>query len=151
MNEYLVGVFGVVALLGTASLLSYKSSGDFATKIAFSVLLLYTVTVPVIELVSNAEFSFDIEDYNPDNQSGDYEAVAKEAFELGIKRAVAERFSLDEEKIRVLSEGFNFKKMKAEKIRIILSGHSSLANYKAIEKYIREAGLGECEVELEIG
>ena len=82
---------------------------------------------------------------------GEVDAVAEEAFAEGIARAVASKFSLPEEDIRVTVQGFDFSSMSAERIRIFLSGRAALADYKQIEKYINEQQMGECECEIEIG
>ena len=78
-------------------------------------------------------------------------AVAEDAFARGIGRAVEEKFSLEEGSVDVKVIGFDFEKMRAESIKIILSGRSVVADYRGIEKYVNSMEIGKCEVVIEIG
>ena len=93
---------------------------------------------------------FDVE-YDSSIIGEGYEAVAEEAFSRGVASAVADEFSLDEKNLRVELYGFDFENMKAERIRVILSGRAALADYKGIEKYVNGLDIGVCECEIEIG
>lgn len=151
MSEYAIGVF-VICLVGGVCLTLVHGSGR-AEGIALGVIILWVILSPIGESLSH---------FDPDSLSdlvigGEYEGdenidlVIEEAFADGIVGAVAEKFSIDKEDIRVRLYGFDRDSLTAEKIRIILSGRAALADYKAVEKYIDEMNIGECEVEIEIG
>ena len=151
MSEYAIGVFLISAIVGMLSHLSYGGRGDIS-KLALSVLMLYVVVAPLADMVKNTDFKSHFEvDYNEEIITDGYEGIAEDAFARGIESAVADKFSLPEDNIRVRVVGFDFKNMRAEKIKVILSGRASLADYKAIEKYLDGLNIGECECEIEIG
>ena len=52
--------------------------------------------------------------------------------------------------MRAVVFGFDFKNMKAERVKIILSGRAALADSRAIAEEIRKLGEWECEVELSV-
>ncbi len=152
MTEYVRAVFITAAVLALLKLLFYKDGTDGVRKFAFAVLALYVATAPLSEALSGIGdapfFDFDI----PDSEYGeDYEEVAEDAFCQGVKRLVCDKFSLSDECVRVLVENFDFNTMTAGRVRIFLSGRAAAADYKAIEKFISESGLGECDAEIEIG
>lgn len=151
MSEYAVGVFLISAIVGMLSHLSYGGKSDIS-KLAFSVLMLYVVVAPLADTVKNTDFKslFEV-GYNEEIITDGYEVVAEDAFVRGIESAVAEKFSLSKDNIRVRVVGFDFENMRAEKIRVTLSGRAALADYKAIEKYLDGLNIGECRCEIEIG
>ena len=149
MNEYMTQVFAVTGLVGVLSLLAYRGKSD-PSRLALGVILIYTVISPLASM--SADFNInDIISNAPAAPEGEYGVVLEEAFAEGIRLAVAEKFSLVREDIRVSLNGFDESKMRAERIRIMLSGRATLADYKRIEKYINELGVGECDCEIEIG
>ncbi len=151
MSEYAIGVFVISAIVGLLSHLSYKGKGD-PSRIALAIVLLYVVLSPIADMAENFDTGslFEVE-YDPSIIGEGYEAVAEEAFRRGIAEAVADEFSIDEENLRVELGGFDFENMRADKIRLILSGRAALADYKGIEKYVNGLGIGVCECEIEIG
>lgn len=151
MSEYAIGVFLICALIGLFSHLSYGGKGD-VSRIALSVLMLYVVISPLASMAKNMDFKsvFDV-DFNEEIISDGYEGIAEDAFARGIESAVAEKFSLSEENIRVRVVDFDFENMRAGKISVILSGRAALADYKSIEKYLNGLNIGVCECEIEIG
>jgi hypothetical protein len=140
------------AALGFVSYASYPSNAsERSVKIAASVILLYVVINPVLAFAGelNAEGiedyfegiydGFDIED----SQMGE---ISEEAFAEGIKNLLQREFGAEKDCVRVSVFGFDFKNMKAENIKIVLSGKSAFLDWRRIENYITESGLGECEV-----
>lgn len=151
MSEYAIGVFVISALVGLLSHLSYRGRGD-PSRLALAIVMLYVVISPLATMTDKLDFDsiFEVE-YDSSIIGGGYEGVAEDAFCEGIVSAVANEFSLSENDLRVEVRGFDFEKMKAEKIRVILSGRAALADYKGIEKYINGLSIGVCECEIEIG
>ena len=65
--------------------------------------------------------------------------------------SAAEKFSLDRDLVRVNVVGFDFENMCAQSIEVVLSGRAAMADYRAIERYINDMDIGECNVEVGIG
>lgn len=151
MSEYMIGVFAVCLVSGVMTLLSH-SSGKME-KVAIGLISLYIIISPIADSFKH----FDVDDWLSSLSGESYEIesgygeMLESAFAEGVERAVAEKFSLDREHIRARVYGFDSEKLWAEKIRVTLSGTAALADYKAVEKYLNSLGIGECELEIEIG
>ncbi len=151
MTEYAITVFAICAIVGVLSLISYGSGK--AESLSLSIITLFVIASPIV----SAAGSFDIDGWLSSIGSPDYEvdseygAVLEESFAEGIALAVADKFSLNKEDIRVRVWGFDPENMRADNIKIILSGRAALADYKAVESYIDRLEMGECSVEIEIG
>lgn len=148
MSEYAIGVFVISAVVGICSHISYKGKSD-PSKLALAIVLLYVVVSPIADMTLSG--SLIGAEYDPSIIGDGYEVVAEQAFSEGILAAVADEFSLDKENLRVEIDGFDFEKMRAERIRVILSGRAAFADHKGIEKYINGLDRGVCECEIEIG
>lgn len=151
MKGYLLSVFAICVV---AALLGFLSHGRLRSteKIVIGIIMLYVLLSPLSTAIKNLDpndiFSFDI----PSSENmGNASAVAEEAFGRGIAVAVAEEFSLEVSNIRVKTDGFDFEKMSAERIKVTLSGKAAAADHRAIESYLNKQNLGRCEVEIEIG
>lgn len=152
MTEYMRGVFALSCVISVCSLLVYKEKKDFSVRFAFATVIVYAALMPVISFFTSSHGapSFDYE-FDLDGYSEDYIEVAEDAFCEGIKRFVSDEYGLESDEVFVFVEGFDFSSMRAEKIRIILSGASVFSDLKAIEKDINELDVGRCSVEIEIG
>ena len=64
---------------------------------------------------------------------------------------VAKEFSLDAGEVEALASGFDFEKMRADKIKVILSGRAAASDYRLIEEYLNKLEIGEFKVEIKIG
>lgn len=150
MSEYFLMLFGTVTLLGVCSLFAY-SEGDTAMRVGFAVLLIYSATVPLGRILMTERIDFPSIDITEGEASEELYDTAESAFREGVASLVSSELSVDKSSVRVLTEDFDFENMRAGRIRIILSGRAALSDYKKIEELIEESGLGECEVEIEIG
>ena len=148
MSEYAIGVFVISAVVGICSHIAYKGKSD-PSHLALTIVLLYVVVSPIAEMTLDG--SLVGVEYDESIIGDGYEGVAEQAFGRGILSAVADEFSLDKENLRVEIDGFDFQKMTAERIRVILSGRAALADRKGIEKYVNKLEIGVCECEIEIG
>ncbi|MBP3402173.1 MAG: hypothetical protein J6K85_03835 [Clostridia bacterium] len=148
MSEYAIGVFVISAVVGICSHIAYKGKSD-PSRLALAIILLCVVVSPIADMTLDG--SFVSAEYDESIIGDGYEGVAEQAFGRGILSAVADEFSLDEDNLRVEIDGFDFDKMRAERIRVILSGRAALADNKSIEKYINGLDRGVCECEIEIG
>lgn len=157
MGEYLVAITAVSVFLGLLGYLSYPSGSQRSVKLALALLLLYAVMLPLVSLVRGiAENGVPDSTEFPDASiSGEYEEeyveVAKSAFKSGICKLLFTKYGIEEEDAAVYVYNFDFESMKAERIEIVLSGSAKFKDYRAIESYVTGSGLGECEVEIEIG
>jgi hypothetical protein len=146
----MINVFFVCLIGGVCGMLAYgQGRGE---KLAVGIIILWVIISPVSEAFSQFNpndwlDSVEIPDYGDNSQLG---GVIEDAFADGIVSAVAEKFSLDRENIRVRLYGFDQSKLCAEKINIFLLGKAAFADYKAVEKYINEMNIGVCHVEIEI-
>lgn len=151
MTKYAIGVFAVCLISGVATLLSH-SSGKME-KVAIGIISLYIIIAPMAAELQD----FDLNAWLSSLQKVDYEiesehsAILEDAFTDGISAAIADKFSFDRNDVRVRVYGFDSKNLRADRIRIILSGAAALGDYKAVERYIGGLSLGKCEVEIEIG
>ena len=149
MGEYMISVLAVCALSSVCGLLSYK--GGAAERLAFGILVLYTVAMPAMSLAERWDGELRLPDLGGvDTSDPEHGSIAREAFEDGIRRLVCEKYSFPEECVAVKADGFDFEEMRAERIGLLLSGRAALADRKAIEKYVEELGLGRCDAEIEI-
>ena len=156
MGEYLGAVVVMSAILGLLSYISYPGSSEKTVKFAASVLLLYTALTPLLSFadqITSGGFENLIGSFDTENvEIGDeYIKVAETAFREGIFELLNSKFSVDRGCAEVLLFGFDFRNMRAEKIKIILFGDGAVADFRGIENYITESGLGECEVNVRIG
>ena len=156
LGEYLGAVVVMSAILGLISYISYPTASEKTVKFAASVLLLYTALMPVLGFAAkitsgDAEgllSDIDIEQIKTDDE---YLKVAETAFRDCIFKLLDSELSVARDNAEVLIFDFDFKNMKAGKIKILLFGNGAVADFRRIEKYITESGLGECEVNVRIG
>ena len=156
MGEYLVPVVVMSAVLGMISFLSYPSPSEKTVKFATTVLILYTALTPLFSFVSNLSGN-SIKDYIGNleyggaESDGEYAKVAEEAFKEGICKLLYTKYGIDKNSAEVHVFGFDFKNMRAERIKILLYNKGAFSDFRAIEEYITEQGLGLCEVNIQIG
>ena len=151
MREYFAAVFVVSLLIGFLEKFLYKEKGVFGEKAALAVILMFAVASPLPPLLSQESVLPQFPDFGTGEVgTGEYEEVAKEAFEEGIRKQIADEFAVGEEKINVRCINFSFKEMKAEKISVLLSLSAAGVDPQRVEKYVNGLGLGECEVQFEI-
>ncbi len=155
MGEYLASCVVMAVVLALISYISYPGASQKSIKFASSVLLLYTVMMPVGTFVSeiysvrNISDIFGEEFIKPDG--GEYIEVAEDAFVDGIIKFIVDEYRADRENIDVIISGFSFTDMRAEHITVYLSGKAALLDRRGMESKINGLGLGKCEVFLDIG
>lgn len=148
MTEYFLSLFGLCALLGALSLIHYNKSG--AEKSAQRVLFAAAVILPLLNLVQSFGKALPALPLYTETE-GEYTEVLTEAFSEGIGQAVRERYSLPDGTVEVEVIGLDITEMRAEKIKITLSGIAITRDRRAIEEFIEGENLGECEVRLSVG
>ena len=159
MAEYFVSVTVVSAFLGLLSYLSYPSASDKTVRFASSVLLLYTVAMPIGTLISGisdgsvkTEIDGIIDSAGSNvTDSGEYKKVAEEAFREGIKKLITDKYGVSGDKVDVYVFGYDFENMRADKINVVMKGKAALKDFHAIEDYLNGLNMGKCEVKSEFG
>ena len=151
MSEYAIGVFAICLVGGALMKLSYGSAD--LSRLAIAIITIYVISAPLVSAIKDADFEGVFEEIGAveGDFDAEYEPYAKSAFEKGICLAVAKEFSLDEGNIEALASGFNFQSMRAEGIKVILSGRAAMGDYRQIEEYLNNLDIGECRVEIKIG
>ena len=148
MTEYALSIFGMSALLGALSLIHYNKNGP--ERAAQRVLFAAVVLLPLLNTVIS--FNGAIPSIPPYTEGdGEYCEVISEAFANGVKRAVCEKFSLSEDEVEVSIIELDMQSMRAEKIKVTLTGIAITSDRRAIEKFIEGEGLGDCEVRVRVG
>jgi hypothetical protein len=149
MKEYSMAIFAVCATVSVLGLLSYRR-GDAATRTAMSVLVLYVTLMPILESITGLGSlgTIELPVFDPSEYGEEFADCARDAFSEGIKTLIVDKYSLDGEDVRVTAEGFDFENMRAERIRVVLTGSAALGDGKGIAKYVSELGYGRCEVEI---
>ena len=150
MREYIVSLVCAVVILALLSLLSYKYESDVGRRAAFAVLIIWITLVPLTKSFPNGNFEFPSFNINIEDYDEEYKIAAEDAFRDSVRTVICENFSLDLSDVDLKIYGFDFEKMRAERIAVFLSGKAVLASYKDIEKYVEDCGLGECDAEIEI-
>jgi len=152
VSEYAVSIFVFSAILGILSFLIYREGTDKTSRFAFLVLLLYTVSTPLVGLIGELDgaLDFPFDDFVGEEMGDDYLRVTERAFAEGVKRLISEEFSLNGDSFDVHISGFEFEKMRAEKIKVILSPACAFTDAARLEKFVDSYGIGKCEVCYEI-
>ena len=155
MADYVISVVVMSAVLGFVAYASYPESASKASRFAASVLLLYVAVNPLGKIVRSLGGGSGLSDLidkpPPIIEEGEYLTVAEEAFVEGVSKLLFTKYGIEPENVSIKTEGFDFQSMSCAKIKITLSGKGAFGDFRAIEEYISECGLGECEVYLKIG
>ena len=154
MSAYLSCLIAISAVAAISSYAAYGDRDDKYLKTASSLILVYVIISPLVTVIRDiseydfeGDFSFDSSESVNDTELAQ---TAEKAFSDGVRKYVCDKFSLSEDEVRAVVFGFDFKSMKAERVKIILSGRAALADSRAISEEIRKLGECECEVELSV-
>ncbi|MBE6634960.1 MAG: hypothetical protein E7617_01995 [Ruminococcaceae bacterium] len=145
MEQTAIYVISTVAAVALASFSSLNNRMREAIKPTLGIILLAALLAPLPDIIAAIG---DMEVNLPSDELSQSvtEDAAEDAFCRGICSAIAEKFDLDADSLTVECIGFSFSEMRAELIRVELSGRAVLADRIGIEGYIEKAGLGNCEV-----
>ena len=150
MKDYLTTVFMVSALSGILESLTHHSVKN-STRALIGIVSLFLLLSPVKSLFDGSVDLKPTVSFPNGDFSEQYSDYVKQAFESGIKMAIATDFQLNSDEIRVKARGFDSKNMRAEEIAVTLFGASALADHRAVREYINKMKIGECRVEVQIG
>ena len=153
MKAYLISVVLICAMVSLASHFLGRTEASRYGRLGLSVVLLWAVISPLSGLLRALPALPDLS-LPQDSETEEeplYAIRAEEAFCEGIQAAISEKFSLPEAQISVRTEGFDLAAMRAARVCVLLKKEAILADSFAIAAFVEAAGLGECEVEIEIG
>ncbi len=154
MKEYLVSVVLISALASLCSHFFGEAGGARLGRLAVGTVLLSAVLSPLASLSASLPQipSFSLPDAGEGGEDAPlFEARAEEAFCEGICAAICEEFSVARECVSVRCEGFSVGEMRAERVCVLLKRKGIFLDSPAVAAFVEGAGLGECEVEIEIG
>ena len=152
MKELVIVIVGVSSIAAVASFISHPRHRSL-TGGAIALLIALFIAMPLSSYLSELFHSdaFLPPDFDYDTGSPEYEEVAREAFLDGIRRLIADEFSVDKEYILVKCDGFNFEDFTYERLYVTLRGRAASADARGIRFFIEENFTGECRVEIEVG
>ena len=151
MSQYFAAVFAVGFVAAAAVFVSYDGGRGLGARGAIAVVLLLAIAEPIAAFVSELP-SISPPDFSEWQGAGDYEyeTTAREAFCEGVRELLCDKYSFEKECFSVKAEGFDFSKMRAEKIIVTLYGRAVLVDPLSLEKFINEYELGVCYAKIGI-
>ena len=150
MSGYFYSLILIALLISVLSFIAYRES-EVATRFAFGVIMTAAMLLQLADILPSIDIGGIIEDIKSEFEDDPlYSERSEAAIESGIAEAVCEKFSLPKGSVTVTLSGFDFDNMRAENIRLTLSGGAIFSNLEKIEQYVTGLGLGECEVAVEI-
>ena len=151
-KEYFLSAASVLVFVSFVSVISHTKAKKI-TRSALGIIVICVIMLPFIDILGdNALFDFDFSYISDENiELNDEEIEA--AFETGIERFVAEKYSKDPADIHVSVDEFDISTMRAQRIYVTLRGGARDIDYRRLEDIIRDnfTNEGRCEVELDVG
>ena len=152
LSEYFASVVLISSLVAFFELFSYSGGEEKGERLAVCVIMIYLIISPLLPMVEGLR-DFDISEITGTDgelSGGAYLDASEEAFKKGIEKLLYEKWGLPKSEAVVTVVGFDFNKMKAERIIITLLSGAASVDFREIEACVSEAGLGECEVKYAI-
>ena len=152
MSEYMISVFLLSMITGTLEMLVFKGGRGSGERVAFAVLVAFTVLTPVEKLIESFDTDsyLDIPEYGEEGEA-QYEIAVREAVEASLEKAISDEFSVKVESVKVRVADLSLETMKAEKVIITLSLGAGRIDPLRLKKYVTDILGGVCEVSYEIG
>ncbi len=148
LKEYLILAVALAVVMGVLGALSHP---DFAAEArsALGVISLFALMAPLIPLVSSGVELPSFDDFTVPEYGDGYTEVAADAYEEGLRCAIAERLSISEEAVSVSLTDIDIASMRAREISVTLGGEAALSDTRSMREWIKESFLlegGICEV-----
>lgn len=149
MTELFVSVFTASAAIGVATQIAHARHRGRTLSFAFGVIFLFVV----INAAPKISFpSLDMDDLISDIPGdGEYYYEVRDAVCLAVGEAVAEKFGFSDGSVSVELINFDFENMKCDTVVVTLSGAAALGDYKRVEQFVSDIGIGRCRVDAQIG
>ena len=150
MGGYLISAI-LAGLLGSLCIHLSHTAMRNAVRCALGIIMVLVISRPFVGFIESlSELSFDSSHIGGVAGSEILEEEARESFCLGISRAVADRFSDNEENISVSCDGFVFETMSSDCISVTLRGSAAFLDYRAVREYLaNNINTKECKVRIE--
>ena len=145
MTDAALYVIGAAFTVAFASFISYNHE-DKWQKFALGAILLSMLAGGAGELIGYDVGSLFTPSDSAESSGELRDSVAKESYEKGIARLVADSLRCSEDDVRVAALGFSFEKMSAEKISVYLYGKAAIGDYRGVRELLYESGFENCEV-----
>ena len=142
----------IAAMLATAvaSLASYGGDNERWVRFALGVILAAAASKAIFNTVGGITLpEITVDDALEYGEDAHVEALAK-AFSDGIRSELCGRFLLDSSEVYVSVDGFDSINMRAEHIRVVLTGEALGTDFRGVRAFVNE-NFGECEVSLGFG
>ena len=148
MKDAVIYVIFAVLSVTVVAFASY-SPNDKWSKCALGVILLASLSLPLSGALSSlSEISFDMSSLGGAEYEDGKTNVAGEAYAVGVRTLICERYGIDNELVSVELYNFSFTDMRAEKIYVTLHGTAVLADTRSICEYLTSCLGCECEVNI---
>ena len=151
-NQYIILAVSLSLFISVVSVMSHPSF-KAECNMALGILSLAALAAPILSLVTSLG-NFPELDFLPEYDiSGGAVEITKEAFDEGIERAIADKYRISCGDVSVISEGFSFSSMRAERITVVLSGSAVTSDSRDLAEFVKENFCpdGRCEVKLDFG
>ena len=157
VRELLITAIGLSSLVGLCRLTVYRSESR-GSKIAISMILLFTVASPLVSAVGAVfdlcEGGFDLMSGSDISPSKDiYKDTSEAAFREGVASYISQKCGIDEGCITVITEGYDQYSLSCEEIRICLSGSGAVfVDVRGLREAVKSEIMkekGECVIEID--
>lgn len=150
MGGYLLGAL-FAGLVGALCIHLSHTAMKSAVRCALGIIMVLVISRPFVGFIEDlSKLSFDLSGSDGGGYSEIIEEKAMDSFCLGVTRAVADKFSCDEENITVSCDGFVFETMSTDCINVTLRRSAALLDYRAVREYvIKNINTKECKVRIE--
>ncbi len=155
MREYLVSLSMTALIVAFASVLSPDGKMKKSVSLALSLILISALVLPLFNALANLDdVNYNLHIDFKETEDGEIandslEKTTKDAVNLGIKRALCERFDIEEDCVSVDTE---LKIIGSEviflRVDVHLTGTGIFSDLPRIKKYIKSSLGAECEVYL---
>ncbi len=156
MSGYIISLISASVIVALGGLVSYGGSTARVSRAAMAIVLLYTATLPIISVTGDIsdllskDYFADLKVEYDQSDTLFYEHT-EQAFGDGVRKFVCGEHGLDEGDVYVRVCELDLESMRAKKIIVILSGRAATSDARKIAGAVEDAGLGECEVIVDIG
>ena len=140
----------IISISALSAALLYDPENRSGFKFALGIILmaaLFDPAVTAIKGLSSLEFDYTGTAFESEALS----STLEEGFLDGVRRMIADEFSIKEKNIELKARGFDPENMRAEEISVTLVGIAMTEDVLAIEKFVSELGLGKCTLEVRVG
>lgn len=155
MSGYIISMIAASVIVALGGLISYGGGTARVSRAAMAMVLLYTATVPIISVTGDLsgllskDYFADLKVEYDQSDTLFYDHT-EQAFAVGVRKFVCEEYDLDVGDVSVSVRELDLESMRAKKIIVILSGRAAVSDARRIAGAVEDAGLGECEVIIDI-